>query len=118
MIPKTSIIILNFNGGSDVAKCLEGVAGEGKRLAWRKLNVIVVDNASTDDSLAKIKGLIRKKELSAKIKIIKNKTNLGFAAGNNIGIKYALRHGADAVLLLNQDTVTQKNFLKPLNKIN
>lgn len=48
---------------------------------------------------------------------IQNKKNLGFAAGNNIGIKYALKNGADYVLLLNNDTIVYKNFLLYLIKV-
>jgi hypothetical protein len=70
--------------------------------------IVVVDNASSDDSVAKIKD----KDL----KILKNKKNLGFAAGANIGIKYVLRQGTEAILLLNPDTIVTKNFLRPLVK--
>ena len=71
------IVVLNFNGGQDVIDCLESLRKEVAK-------VVVVDNRSTDNSLAQI----RKK--FPKVKIIKNKKNLGFAAGNNAGIKYAL----------------------------
>ena len=111
---KTYIIILNYNGGGETAKCLESTIAEGKRLGWRGLNVLVVDNGSTDKSLNETRALIRKYQLASRIKVIENNKNLGFAAGNNVGIKYALRKGAKRIMLLNQDTLALKGFLMPL----
>jgi len=59
---------------------------------------------------------IRKYRLS-KLEILENKKNMGFAKANNIGIKYALAHGADYILLLNNDTKIEMNFLKNLLNI-
>ena len=104
---KTFVIILNFNGGEDVIKCLDSIRKEEKR-------IIVVDNRSTDGSVE----LIRKN--FPKVKIIEDRKNLGFAKGCNVGIRYALKEGVEAIFLLNQDTVVEKkflgSFLKPLIK--
>jgi len=69
-----------------------------------------VDNGSTDDSVERI----RKTE--PKVKIVENKKNLGFAEGNNVGIKYALENGADYICLLNNDTRVDPSFLAELVK--
>lgn len=61
-------------------------------------SVIVVDNASTDDSDIKIERRF------PQVTLIRNAVNLGFAAGNNVGIVHALENDADYVLLLNNDT--------------
>ena len=104
--PELSIIILNYNVRELLLNCLESVfANKGKLDRWQ---VIVVDNASTDDSVSKIQSY------KSQVKIIKNKENLGFAGGNNVGIKYALKRGADAVLILNNDTIVEKSFVKNL----
>lgn len=113
---KVFIIILSFNGSNDLIECLGSLVKGEKGLEWLKINILVVDNKSNDGSVDKVRGFIGKHDLKKRVKIIENKKNLGFAAGNNVGIKYALRKGADSVLLLNQDTLVQKNFLEGLMK--
>jgi len=98
---KSYAVVLNLNGGRDVLECLESLENE-------KAKILVVDNGSTDGSVVEI----RKK--FSRVKIIENKKNLGFTAGNNIGIRYALKQGAEAILLLNHDTVVEKGFLESL----
>ena len=97
----TSVVILNYNGGEDVIECLESV----RNIDYPSYEIIVVDNASTDNSVESI----RKK--FPEVKIIQNETNLGFAEGNNVGIREANSH---YVMLLNDDAVVGKNILKDL----
>ena len=97
----TSIVILNYNGGKDVIECLESV----RNIDYPRYEIIVVDNASTDNSVESI----RKK--FPEVKIIRNESNLGFAEGNNVGIREANSH---YVMLLNDDAVVGKNILKDL----
>lgn len=92
--PELSIIILNYNVKELLINCLESIfANQGKLDLWQ---VIVVDNASLDSSVEAVK-----KEYP-QVEIFENKSNLGFAAGNNIGVKFAK---APVVLFLNPDTV-------------
>ncbi len=112
---KIFIVILNFNGGEEVLACLGSLIKEGKRTNWREYRILLVDNGSQDGSIEQIKNLkLKMKSDNIKIKIIENEKNLGFAAGCNVGIRYALEHGAQAVMLLNQDTVAVRGFLRPL----
>jgi len=117
---KIFIIILNWNRADDTLDCLKSV--EKLQITNYKLQIIIVDNASTDDSIKKIKKGIKSTTSTKGIisKIIGNRTNLGFAAGNNVGVKYALDQGADYIMVLNNDTVVDKNllieFLKALKK--
>lgn len=113
MNPKTAFIILNFNGGRFVIDCLDSLVGELRREKRTNWQIIVVDNASTDQSLENIKKLVRSKKIK-NLQIIKNSANIGFAAGNNIGIKNALSKGAQVIMLLNQDAKVEKGFLLPL----
>ena len=99
---KFFIIIINFNNQRDINACLQSLIK-----AYSKINIVIVDNSSTDRSVEEIKKI-------KNTKIIKNKRNLGFAGGCNVGIKYALNQGAEAILLLNPDTVVKKGFLEPL----
>ncbi len=96
-----SIIILNYNGGADVLECLESVS----HIDYPAYDVIVVDNGSTDDSLQNIR------KRYPQIRIIENGRNLGFAEGNNVGIRAS---SSPYILLLNDDTTVGKNILKDL----
>lgn len=104
-IPKVAIIIVNWNGLKDTHECLDTV----KKLNYSNYEIIVVDNGSE-----KYDADILEKMFGAEIGIIRSRENLGFAGGNNLGIRYALDHGAEYVLLLNNDTVVDKNFLSEM----
>lgn len=107
---KVFIIILNWNRAQDTIDCLKSVSG--LRTEGWELSVLVVDNASIDDSVKKIKNA----KINIEFEVIENKRNLGFAGGNNVGIKYALKNGADYILLLNNDTYLDENLLVCLIK--
>lgn len=102
MAAKVSIVILNWNGLTDTAECLESL----KKVTYPSYDVIVVDNASQGEDVK----LLREK-FGDYIHIIRNDSNYGFAKGNNIGIRYALQNGAAYVLLLNNDTTVDPRFL-------
>lgn len=146
--PKVTIIILNWNGWQDTIECLESLY----KINYPDYHVIVVDNASSNGSLQKIKEYCNGKlevkssffeytrenkplnileytedELKSvennqipafDLLIIKNNENHGFAGGNNIGIKFAMKTlNSDYALLLNNDTVVDKYFLDELMKV-
>ncbi len=101
MNPKVSIILLNWNSGEFIEACIESL----QRLTYLNYEIIVVDNASSDgsDDILKVRY--------PNIVLLENTVNLGFAGGNNIGINYALEHGTDYVLILNSDTVVDKQLV-------
>ncbi|MFH1601753.1 MAG: glycosyltransferase family 2 protein [Candidatus Shapirobacteria bacterium] len=104
-----SIIIISFNTKKILGQCLKSILSSRDKL---RKEIIIVDNASADDSLR----IVRKFQFSNsnfQIKLIKNKKNLGFAKANNQGIKIA--RGKN-VLLLNSDTLVKKNSLSKLVK--
>lgn len=105
-MPLVYIILVNYNGYKDTTECVNSL----KKINYSNYKIIIVDNASFDNSVE-----ILKKKLSD-CKIIESKKNLGFAGGNNLGIKYALGNKADYILLLNNDTLVESNFLN--NMIN
>ena len=99
--PQIFITILNWNGKKDTIECLESV----QKIDYPNYKILVVDNGSIDDSVIFIK------ENFPEVIVIENGANLGFAAGNNVGIDYALSQGADYILLLNNDTVVDSQML-------
>ena len=100
-MPLVYIILVNYNGYEDTNECVRSL----KKTSYPNFKIIIVDNASTNDSLTYLK------KSSKDCRIIESKDNLGFAGGNNLGIEYALNNGADYVMLLNNDTLVEPNFL-------
>jgi len=106
MDPKVSIIILNWNGLDDTIECLDSL----KKIAYPDYDVVVVDNGSKGNDIEALKM-----RFGDYIKIIENDRNYGFAEGNNIGIRYALDNlDPDYILLLNNDTIVDPEFLTEL----
>jgi GT2 family glycosyltransferase len=102
--PKVVIIILNWNRAQDTIECIESV----KKLSYQNYEVIVIDNNSKDNSA----DLIRKRY--ADITLIINSQNMGFAAGNNIGIKCAAEKGYDYIWFINNDLIVDERSLAEL----
>lgn len=110
---KVSIIILNWNRKNDTIECLESI--EKLQISGFELEIVVVDNASSDGSQKAVEQIFKKiTKKNMFCKQIRNKTNLGFAEGNNVGMKYALDTGADYLLVLNNDTEVDKDLIKKL----
>ena len=105
MLPKVHIVILNWNGVEDTINCLESL----NKITYPNYEVIVVDNASEEDDVK-----VLKERYSGYISIIENERNLGYAEGNNVGIRFALEHGTDYVMVLNNDTIVDSDFLSHL----
>lgn len=99
MIPKISVIIVNFNGKRWLDDCLTSLSKQ----TYKNYEVILVDNGSTDGSAAYVKSKF------PKVKVIRNKENSGFAGGNNVGYQNS---GGDYILLLNNDTKVEPDFLE------
>lgn len=105
--PKVFIVILNYNGKDVIKKCLTSVF----KIDYPNFEVVFVDNNSTDGSLELVKSNF------SKANFIKNEENLGYASGNNIGIRFSLERMAEYVLVLNNDTEVEKDFLTKLIEV-
>lgn len=104
MSPSVSIVVLTWNGRDLTLDCLSSLSS----LEYPNRQVIVVDNGSSDSTVKAIRDQF------PDVSVIRNNSNLGFAEGNNIGIRYALKHSADYVLILNNDTLVAPNMLAKL----
>ena len=142
--PKVYILVLNYNGWKDTIECVESLF----KLDYSNVHIVIIDNASSDSSLAHIKDWAAGKHIIStnnpyykkytepfinkpfpyhfvsvenpgtvdtnqiKLSIIESKTNNGYAAGNNIGITYALAQGdASYIWVLNNDTIVPPHAL-------
>jgi len=97
-----AVVIVNWNGGDLLTRCLESV----ERQQRPPDHVIVVDNGSTDDSLQRAEGPLRR------VQLIRLPANVGFARANNIAARAA--HGFDALALLNPDAFAEPEWLDAL----
>jgi len=109
MKKKVFLIILNWNGGEMLLDCLRSI-GEIKKTDLA-LTTVIVDNGSVDDSIKRVL------ERYPEVRVIRNEMNLGFAEGNNVGMRVALTEGVDYVCLLNNDTRVEADFLTELIKV-
>ncbi len=105
--PKVFVVILNKDGKECLPECLRGVFG----LAYPNFEVVVVDNASRDGSIEDARRDF------GRVHFILNRENLGFAAGMNIGIRFARSKGARFIWLMNNDAVPGRDALSELVRI-
>jgi len=104
---KVAIIIINWNSFGFTNDCLNSLA----EMDYEGAEIVLVDNCSADDSLSRLKAA------HPQLHYVENDDNLGFSEGNNSGISYALAHGFDYLLLLNNDTFVASDFLSQLMKM-
>ncbi|HXF69363.1 MAG TPA: glycosyltransferase family 2 protein [Thermoflexus sp.] len=103
--PKVFVVILNWNLKDDTIACVESVLSS----SYTPQGVVVVDNGSSDGSASAIAN-----RFGERVVLLANQANVGFAAGVNVGIRYALAQGADWVLLLNNDTIIAPDMIERL----
>ena len=99
--PLVSVIVLNYNAGELLHNCVDSL----KKSAYTNLEILVVDNISTDGSQKKCK------EKFPDVELIQNNENLGYCGGNNVGIKKAK---GEFIVILNPDTIVEKNWIDEL----
>ncbi|QQS15323.1 MAG: glycosyltransferase family 2 protein [Candidatus Moraniibacteriota bacterium] len=102
--PLVFILILNYNGRATLLDCLRSVF----HLDYPLFRVVVIDNASTDDSFEQAR------KTYPKAHFIRNSENVGFARGINVGIRFALDQRAEYIWLVNPDTKVPADSLQQL----
>lgn len=109
---KIVFVILNYNTFQETKECVLSIEN---KIDTQDYKIVIVDNQSKDDSASKIEEFIRERNNSV---LICNKENLGFAKGNNVGIKYANQnYKPQFMVVLNSDTeLVQDNLVATLDK--
>lgn len=100
---KVYVVVLNWNGKDLIKPCLDSLQSQ-----TYPAEIVVVDNGSSDGSVEYIESKF------PDVQLIKKSANHGFAGGVNIGIKHALKNGAEAVALFNNDAVAEPVWLEHL----
>lgn len=108
MSKNVAIIILNYNGKKYLPDCLSSLVNID--YPQENYKIIFADNDSSDDSVDYVRNNF------TQIQIMQHDKNYGFAQGNNIGMQRMLEKGYDYILLLNQDTIVEPDFLTKLVK--
>lgn len=106
MYPKVCIIVVSWNRKNCVMNCLKSLA----KVSYPNYETIVVDNASVDGSSEEIESSF------PHIELVRNRENLGYTGGNNVGIEHSIKRSADYIVLLNDDIVVSPSFLTEMIK--
>lgn len=101
---KVVAVVVNWNGGAENLRCLDALLAERPSIA----HVLLVDNASSDGS----RELVARR--CPEVEIVDSGSNLGYAGGNNLGLRRALELGAEAVLVVNNDVVVERGSVARL----
>jgi len=137
MYERVNIIILNWNGTNDTIACLKSL----KENKYANYKIIIVDNGSDPESISGLihwcennfsqivfydknqaesggkdedEKLLENTKSSDRLVFVKNNENLGFAAGNNVALRYIQKRNSEYAMLLNNDTIVEKNALSIL----
>jgi len=104
---RVAIVVLNWNGWQDTLACVASL----QALTYGNFEILVVDNGSTDDSVAEIQSAF------PDVTLLLSGANLGFGGGCNVGIRHALAQGADYVWLINSDATVASAALTALVQV-
>jgi GT2 family glycosyltransferase len=102
--PKVAVVVLNYNGKELTERCLQSVMGS----RYARKEIILVDNASTDDSAERLAGMF------PSAIVLRNRQNLGVTGGRNRGFREAVRRGNEYVLSLDNDTRIDERMIEEL----
>ena len=108
-MPGIHVVVPNWNGADRLGPCVRSLAAQ----TFDGVEIVVVDNASVDDSLDVLAALAA--EIApVPLTVLRNDVNLGFAGGVNRGIRHALESGSMAIALFNNDAIADPGWLAAL----
>lgn len=97
-----AVVVVTYNAGEYIDRCLYSLSRSSL-----SIDIIVVDNASSDDTISRIQSF-------QDVNLIRLEANIGFGRANNIGIEEALRNNANLIILLNQDATVFSDTIEGL----
>lgn len=100
--PAWHAVVLNWNGRDETLACLASLA----QVSYPKLRVLCVDNGSQDGSQQAIR------ERFPNVELLETGSNLGYSAGNNLGLRHALAQGAERLVLVNNDVTVASDVIE------
>lgn len=116
-------VVLNYNGWRNTIDCIKSLLASDVRPTW----IIIVDNASTDDSVSSLRSWAQKTEYTfyedtdpnailpkGSLLLLRASKNGGYAAGNNLGLRVLMANGADAFWILNNDVVVAHDAMQAM----
>jgi len=110
MTPKVSVIIVNYNGAPFIRNLLLSLT----RQTFSDFELIFIDNASSDNSLKVLHEFTEENPMALKVKVVRLPTNVGFCAGNNVGVRYG---EGQYIICLNNDTYVDAKWLEELARV-
>jgi GT2 family glycosyltransferase len=105
--PRVFLLIPTWNRRDAVLRCVTSL----RRLTYPNYQAVVIDNGSVDDTAAALATQ------HPEVTVLRNARNLGYAGGNNVGFRWALDHGAEYVLLINNDTEATPEMITELVRV-
>ena len=99
--PKVTVVVLNFNGGKTLERCIQSVLDQ----SYSNFDLVVVDNASTDGSI----DLLTR--FASRIRVVRNRSNLGYTGGMNVGARHA-SEDAELIGFVTPDTALSDGWLQ------
>jgi hypothetical protein len=109
-LPRCGIVILNWCSAEDTVACSRAIVAS----TYPNLEIVVVDNASPDNSYARMSTFVDEYDSAGPISLLRTERNLGYAGGNNYGIEVCLERGCEFILVLNNDTVVAPHAVSEL----
>jgi hypothetical protein len=103
--PLVSALVLNYRGPQDTVRCVQNLQ---RQTIADRMEMIVIDNASCDDSIGVLRNRLGKMQ---NVRIVESPKNLGFGGGNNVGARYAT---GEYILIINPDTEPEADSLERL----
>lgn len=112
--PKVAIVILNYNGYSYLGDILRKSVESAIQQSYNNIEVLFVDNGSTDDSVQYILQMFNDYWVTGRLKVIRLLKNVGFCLANNIALKYT---NAKYILFQNSDAILANDYIEKLVEI-
>lgn len=108
---KACIVILNYNDFEDTVECIKSIRSLNYDDSYE---VVIVDNGSSNNSY---EYLSKRYSDEGNIAVLETGRNPGYAAGNNIGIDYGVKNGAEYICILNNGTAGLQQYLMERNRV-